>query len=164
MEIKIKRLTPTALIPTKAHESDACFDLYLDAPDALYHELHHEWNGDIEIKAARGIKIRPHETVMLHTGIAMETPIGYYAAIYARSGLASKHGLRPANCVGIVDAAYRGEVMVAIHNDSDETRIVHHNDRIAQMAILPVLDVNLIEADKLSKTERGSGGFGSSGK
>ena len=100
MEIKIKRLTHTALIPTKAHASDACFDLYLDAPDALYHE----WNGGVEIKAARGIKIRPHETVMLHTGIAMETPIGYYAAIYARSGLASKQGLRPDNCVGINDA------------------------------------------------------------
>lgn len=161
MEIKIKRLTPTALIPSKAHASDAAFDLYLDAPDALYHE----WNGGVEVKTASGIKIRPHETVMLHTGIAIETPIGYYAAIYARSGLASKQGLRPANCVGIVDSAtYRGEVMVAMHNDSNETRIVHHNDRIAQMAILPVLDVKLVEADELSGTERGSGGFGSSGK
>ena len=159
MEIKIKRLTPTALIPTKAFASDACFDLYLDAPDALYHE----WTGGVEIKTASGIKIRPHETVMLHTGIAMETPIGYYAAIYARSGLASKQGLRPANCVGIVDAPFRGEVMVALHNDSDQTRIVHHGDRIAQMAILPVLDVKLVETDKLSETERGSGGFGSSG-
>ena len=160
MEIKIKRLTHTALIPTKAHASDAAFDLYLDAPDALYHE----WNGGVEVKAARGIKIRPHETVMLHTGIAMETPVGYYAAIYARSGLASKQGLRPANCVGIVDSAtYRGEVLVALHNDSDETRIVHHNDRIAQIAILPVLNVKLIEADELSETERGSDGFGSSG-
>ena len=159
MEIKIKRLTPTALIPTKAHASDACFDLYLDAHDALYHE----WNGGVKVKAARGIKIRPHETVMLHTGIAMETPVGYYAAIYARSGLASKQGLRPANCVGIIDAAYRGEVMVAMHNDSDQTRIVCHGDRIAQMAILPVLDVKLVEADNLSETDRGSGGFGSSG-
>ena len=159
MEIKIKRLTPTALIPTKAHASDACFDLYLDAPLALYHE----WNGGVEIKAARGIKIRPHETGMLHTGIAMETPVGYYAAIYARSGLASKQGLRPANCTGVIDAAYRGELIVPIYNDSDETRIVHHNDRISQMAILPVLDVKLIETDKLSETERGSDGFGSSG-
>ena len=159
MEIKIKRLTPTALIPTKAHASDACFDLYLDAHDALYHE----WNGGVEIKAARGIKIRPHETVMLHTGIAMETPIGYYAAIYARSGLASKQGLRPANCVGVIDAAYRGELIVPLYNDSDQTRILRHGDRIAQMAILPVLDVNLVEADKLSETERGSDGFGSSG-
>lgn len=159
MEIKIKRLTPTALIPTKAFTSDACFDLYLDAPDALYHE----WNGGVEIKAARGVKIRPHETVMLHTGIAMETPVGYYAAIYARSGLASKQGLRPANCVGIIDAAYRGEMIVPLYNDSDQTRILRHGDRIAQMAILPVLDVNLVETDKLSETERGSGGFGSSG-
>ena len=160
MEIKIKRMTPTALIPTKAHASDACFDLYLDAPLALYHE----WNGGVEVKAARGIKIRPHATVMLYTGIAMETPVGYYAAIYARSGLASKEGLRPANCVGIIDAEYRGEICVALHNDSDETRIVHHNDRIAQMAILLMLDVKLVEADKLSETKRGSGGCGSSGK
>lgn len=159
MEIKIKRLTHTALIPTKAHASDACFDLYLDAPDAIYHE----WNGGVEVKTARGIKIRPHETAVLHTGIAMETPIGYYAAIYARSSL-GKQGLRPANCVGIIDAAYRGEVFVALYNDSDETRIVCHGDRIAQMAILPVLDVKLVEADKLSETERGNGCFGSSGK
>lgn len=159
MIIKIKKLTETAQMPKKNFASDACFDLYLDAPDALYHE----WNGGVEVRAARGIKIRPHETVMLYTGIAMETPIGYYAAIYARSGLASKQGLRPANCVGIVDAPFRGEVMVAMHNDSDETRIVCHGDRIAQMAILPVLDVQLVESDNLSETERGSGGFGSSG-
>lgn len=160
MEIKIKRLTPTAQIPTKAHSSDAAFDLYLDAPDAIYHE----WNGGVEVKAAQGIKIRPNETVMLHTGIAMEIPLGYYAAIYARSGLACKQGLRPANCTGVIDAAYRGELMVALHNDSAETRIVHDGDRIAQMAILPVLDVKLVESDNLSETERGSGGFGSSGK
>lgn len=160
MEIKIKRLTPTAQIPKKNFTSDAAFDLYLDAPDAIYHE----WNGGVEVKAARGIKIRPNETVMLHTGIAMETPIGYYSAIYARSGLACKQGLRPANCVGIIDAAYRGELIVALHNDSNDTRIVCHGDRIAQMAILPVLDVKLVEADNLSETERGSGGFGSSGK
>jgi len=160
MEIKIKRLTPTAQIPKKNFTSDAAFDLYLDAPDAIYHE----WNGGVEVKAARGIKIRPNETVMLHTGIAMETPIGYYSAIYARSGLACKQGLRPANCVGIIDAAYRGELIVALHNDSNDTRIVCHGDRIAQMAILPVLDVNLVESDNLSETERGSGGFGSSGK
>ena len=160
MEIKIKRLTPTAQIPKKNFTSDAAFDLYLDAPDAIYHE----WNGGVEVKAARGIKIRPNETAMLHTGIAMETPIGYYSAIYARSGLACKQGLRPANCVGIIDAAYRGELIVALHNDSHDTRIVCHGDRIAQMAILPVLDVKLVEADNLSETERGSGGFGSSGK
>lgn len=160
MEIKIKRLTPTAQIPKKNFTSDAAFDLYLDAPDAIYHE----WNGGVEVKAARGIKIRPNETAMLHTGIAMETPIGYYSAIYARSGLACKQGLRPANCVGIIDAAYRGELIVALHNDSNDTRIVCHGDRIAQMAILPVLDVKLVEADNLSETERGSGGFGSSGK
>lgn len=160
MEIKIKRLTDTAQIPKKNFASDACFDLYLDAPDALYHE----WNGGIKVIEASGIKIRPNETVMLHTGIAMEIPLGYYAAIYARSGLACKEGLRPANCTGIIDADYRNEILVAIHNDSAETRIVHDGDRIAQMAILPVVDVKLVESDNLSETERGFGGFGSSGK
>lgn len=158
MEIKIKRLTPTALIPTKAHASDACFDLYLDAPDALYHE----WNGGVEIKAARGIKIRPHETVMLHTGIATEIPFGYYMAIYARSGLSCKQGLRLANSVGIVDCQYRDEIKVALYNDSNETRIVHHNDRIAQCMIAPVLATNFTEVDELKDDSRG-GGFGSSG-
>lgn len=158
MEIKIKRLTPTALIPTKAHVSDACFDLYLDAPDALYHE----WNGGVEIKAARGIKIRPHETVMLHTGIATEIPFGYYMAIYARSGLSCKQGLRLANSVGIVDCQYRDEIKVALYNDSNETRIVHHGDRIAQCMIAPVLATNFVEVDELSDDSRG-GGFGSSG-
>ena len=158
MEIKIKRLTPTALIPTKAHASDACFDLYLDAPDALYHE----WNGGVEIKAARGIKIRPHETVMLHTGIATEIPFGYYMAIYARSGLSCKQGLRLANSVGIVDCQYRDEIKVALYNDSNETRIVHHGDRIAQCMIAPVLATNFVEVDELSDDSRG-GGFGSSG-
>ena len=158
MEIKIKRLTPTALIPTKAHASDACFDLYLDAPDALYHE----WNGGVEVKAARGIKIRPHETVMLHTGIATEIPFGYYMAIYARSGLSCKQGLRLANSVGIVDCQYRDEIKVALYNDSNETRIVHHGDRIAQCMIAPVLATNFVEADELKDDSRG-GGFGSSG-
>ena len=158
MEIKIKRLTPTALIPTKAHASDACFDLYLDAPDALYHE----WNGGVEIKAARGIKIRPHETVMLHTGIATEIPFGYYMAIYARSGLSCKQGLRLANSVGIVDCQYRDEIKIALYNDSNETRIVHHGDRIAQCMIAPVLATNFVEVDELSDDSRG-GGFGSSG-
>ena len=158
MEIKIKRLTPTALIPTKAHASDACFDLYLDAPDALYHE----WNGGVEIKEARGIKIRPHETVMLHTGIATEIPFGYYMAIYARSGLSCKQGLRLANSVGIVDCQYRDEIKVALYNDSNETRIVHHGDRIAQCMIAPVLATNFVEVDELKDDSRG-GGFGSSG-
>ena len=158
MEIKIKRLTPTALIPTKAHASDACFDLYLDAPDALYHE----WNGGVEVKTARGIKIRPHETVMLYTGIATEIPFGYYMAIYARSGLSCKQGLRLANSVGIVDCQYRDEIKVALYNDSDETRIVHHGDRIAQCMIALVLATNFVEVDELSNDSRG-GGFGSSG-
>lgn len=158
MEIKIKRLTPTAQIPTKAHSSDACFDLYLDAPTAIYHE----WNGGIKVIEASGIKIRPNETVMLHTGIATEIPFGYYMAIYARSGLSCKQGLRLANSVGIVDCQYRDEIKVALHNDGNETRIIHHGDRIAQCMIAPVLATNFVEVDELSNDSRG-GGFGSSG-
>lgn len=87
-----------------------------------------------------------------------------YAVIYARSGLASKQGLRPANCTGVIDCSYRGEWIVALHNDSAETRIVHNGDRIAQFAVLPVLDSAIEEVDGLSETDRGTGGFESTGK
>lgn len=159
MNVKIKLLSPEAKIPHKAHKEDACFDIYACEPNAVYRE----WNGGLEVKEANGLKIRPHETVMVHTGFATEIPVGYYAAIYARSGLSTKQGLRPANCVGVVDSQYIGEWMVALHNDSSETRIVKHGDRIAQFAILPVLDIKLEETNELSSTERGEGGFGSSG-
>ena len=102
---------------------------------------------------------------VLPTGIAIALPgADYVALICARSGLASKQGLRPANCVGVVDSPYRGEWMVALHNDSHETRIVHHGDRIAQFAVLPVFDVVIEEVTGLDETTRGAGGFGSSGK
>ena len=159
MNVKIKLLSPEAKIPVKMHSSDACFDIYACEPNAVYRE----WNGGLEVKEANGLKIRPHETVMVHTGFATEIPIGYYAAIYARSGLSTKQGLRPANCVGVIDSQYRGEWMVALHNDSSETRIIKNGDRIAQFAILPVLDIKLEETNELSSTERGEGGFGSSG-
>lgn len=160
IQIKMKRLAETATLPQKAHTSDACFDLYAHIPDAIYHE----WNGGTEVKAANGIKIRPGETIMVGTGVAAELPAGYYAAIYARSGLASKQGLRPANCTGVIDCSYRGEWIVALHNDGAETRIVHNGDRVAQFAVLPVLDSAIEEVDELSETDRGTGGFGSTGK
>ena len=160
IQIKMKRLAETAMLPRKAHTSDACFDLYAHIPDAIYHE----WNGGTEVKTANGIKIRPGETIMVGTGVAAELPVGYYAVIYARSGLASKQGLRPANCTGVIDSSYRGEWIVALHNDSAETRIVHNGDRIAQFAVLPVLDSAIEEVDCLSETDRGTGGFGSTGK
>lgn len=145
IEIKIKRLTETAKMPTKAHESDACFDLYLDSPNK------------------NKIIIRPGETVKLHSGIATEIPIGYFVAIFPRSGLGINKNLRLPNCTGIIDADYRGEWVIAIINDSDEERVLYHGDRLCQFAVLPVLDTVLKEVDELNETERGAGGLGSTG-
>ena len=105
-----------------------------------------------------------NQIIKIPTGLAMEIPEGYFGAIFARSGLATKSGLRPANCVGVIDSDYRGEVIVALHNDTDETRIIENGERIAQIVILPCQSVNFVETDTLSDTERGDGGFGSSGK
>lgn len=156
MNVKIKLLSKTAKMPVKAHETDACFDLYADCPDDTYYS----W--DIQ-KDVAGIKIRPHETVKVKTGIATAIPVGYWGAVFARSGLAAKQGLRPANCVGVIDADYRGEWIVALHNDSTETQIIRHGDRIAQAMILPVLPTTFEQVEELPDTERGAGGFGSSG-
>ncbi len=143
MKINIKKLTKTAIIPTRQHEGDAGYDLYADIQEP--------------------VTIEPHETELIHTGIAIEIPIGYFGAIFARSGLASKQGLRPANCVGVCDSRYRGEYMVALHNDSIAARIVSPGDRIAQLVVMPYLSVEFNEVGELSDTERGDGGFGSTG-
>lgn len=108
--------------------------------------------------------IPPHKAVMLGTGLAMEIPEGYFGAIFARSGLASKQGLRPANCVGVVDSDYRGEFMIALHNDTDEERVIAGKERIAQMVVMPYLSVEFEEVEELNETERGEGGFGSTGR
>ena len=101
---------------------------------------------------------------MIGTGIAMSIPVGYFGGVFARSGLSTKEGLRPANCVGVVDSSYRGEIMVGLHNDSNETRIVTNGQRIAQLLITPVLTPPYEEAVELSDTARNVGGFGSTGK
>ena len=103
MKINLKRLTETAIVPTRQHEGDAGYDLYADIQETM--------------------TIEPHTTEMIHTGIAIEIPDGYFGAVFARSGLASKQGLRPANCTGVCDSRYRGEYMVALHNDSDIAKI-----------------------------------------
>jgi dUTP pyrophosphatase len=144
MEIKIKRLTDTATIPTRESSSAAGYDLYADI--------------------AEPVTVKPHETAKINTGIAMEIPEGYFGGIAARSGLASKEGLRPANCYGIVDSDYRGQIIVAIHNDSEEARVVTPQERIGQIIIQPYLNVSFCEVDELSETARGAGGFGSTGK
>ena len=141
--VKVKKTDDRATLPTYGSEYAAGADLYalLDAP----------------------VTIAPAETVLIHTGLSMEIPEGYAGLIYARSGLASKRGLAPANKVGVVDADYRGEIMVALHNHSDKAQTVEHGERIAQLVIAPFLSVSYEETDELSDTVRGTGGFGSTG-
>lgn len=143
-EIKIKKLYDVAKIPERGSKSAAGYDLYALTNDPLV--------------------IEPHTTVRVHTGIAMEIPEGYFGGIFARSGLATKENLRPSNCVGCIDSDYRGEIIVALHNDSDATRFVNPGQKIAQLVVIPYLEINFVEVDELDTTERGSGGFGSTGK
>ena len=140
-ELKIKKLDEKAIIPTYGTEYSAGADLY-----ALLDE-------DLEIK--------PGETVMIKTGLAMAIPTGYAGLIYARSSLGSKKGLAPANKVGVVDSDYRGEIKVPLFNQSKETQIISKNERIAQIIFTPYLKVNFQETNELDDTTRGTGGFGS---
>ena len=144
MQIDIKRLTTTAMLPDHGSDRAAGYDLFADITDNIY--------------------IKPHETFLVGTGLAMAIPDGYYGGVFARSGLSLKEGLRPANCVGVIDSDYRGEIKVSLHNDSEETRIVVPHEKIAQLLILPFLSVDFIECDTLDETARGTGGFGSTGK
>lgn len=144
MELKIKKLKESAKLPTYGSEFAAGADLYAAEEE--------------------NITIKPHETKLIHTGFAMEIPVGYVGLIYARSGLASKRHLAPANKVGVVDSDYRGEVMVALHNHGNEPQTIDKNERIAQMVIAPFLHVDYVEAENLTNTVRGEGGFGSTGK
>ena len=143
MNVKIKKLNEYAKTPTRGSDYAAGYDLYFAS----------DW----------GVLIEPHTTMMLGTGIAVEIPKGYFGAIFARSGIASKRGLRPANCVGVVDCDYRNELMVALHNDSNTPQAIASQERIAQLVILPYQDVEFEEVEILSDTERGLGGLGSTG-
>ena len=145
MEIKIKKLYKDAMIPSRGSEQAAGYDLYACL-------------GGFE-----ECEISPNTTMKIGTGIAAEIPEGYFGAVFARSGLATKKGLRPANCVGVVDSDYRGEIMVALHNDDKEPQTIQAYERIAQLVILPYLNVSFTEVNELSDTERGEGGFGSTG-
>lgn len=144
MNIKVKKLKPGATVPTMGSKFAAGADLY-STEDA-------------------DVVIGPSETKFIGTGLAMEIPEGYVGLVYARSGLACKRGLAPANKVGVVDSDYRGEIKVALHNHGKEAQTVEKGERIAQMVIAPYLSVNYEEADALSETERGEGGFGSTGR
>lgn len=145
MEIKIKKLRENAHVPTHGSDKAAGYDLYA----AL--------DGD-------KVTIAPHTTEKIGTGLAIAVPDGYFGAIFARSGLALKQGLRPANCVGVADSDYRGEYIVALHNDTDSDKTIENGERIAQLVIMPFLSAEFTVADELDETERGDGGFGSTGK
>lgn len=143
-EVKIKKLDERAVIPSYGSEYAAGFDLYAVLDEDLV--------------------IESGQTILVRTGLAMEIPEGFAGMIFARSGLASKKGLAPANKVGVVDSDYRGEVMVALHNHSLEEQFVMHGERIAQMVIMPFYKAKFVETDELSDTVRGAGGFGSTGR
>ena len=157
LDVKIKRLFDTAIMPTYGSTKAACMDLYanLGFHDAI------TVNG--LAKKPNFIEIPPHSTAKIGTGFAFQPPEGYCGLIFARSGLATKQGLAPANKVGVCDEDYTGEYIVALHNDTDEIQFIHHGDRIAQLMFVPYEQANLIEVDSLDETERGSGGFGSTG-
>lgn len=143
-KVNIKKLNVNAKIPSYGTDYAAGADLYACIDEDII--------------------INPGETKLIKTGIAMEVPIGYAGLIYARSGLASKQGLAPANKVGVVDSDYRGEIMVALHNHSNEVRTVEQKERIAQIVIAPYLKANFFEVNDLEETVRGENGFGSTGK
>ena len=144
MKINIKRLSETAKLQERGSAYAAGYDLFADLQEV--------------------IEIKPHETYMINTGVAMEIPEGYWGGVFARSGLSAKEGLRPANCVGVVDADYRGPVCVALHNDGEVIRTVTPGQKIAQLVVVPFLAVEFDEVEELSDTVRGAGGFGSTGK
>ena len=145
--IKVKKIRDNAILPTRGSAVSAGWDLY----------------------AAEGAFIPAGKTVLIGTGLAIAMPKVVWGGIYARSGLATKQGLRPANCVGVIDADYRGEIMVALHNDNDSERVVQAGDRIAQLVFHPLMEIVLEDGeawnvvDNLDDTDRGDGGFGSTG-
>ena len=142
MIIDIKKLDEQAVVPTRGSDAAAGYDLHA-------------------ILENDKLTLWPHETVKIRTGIAMAIPDGYFGAIFARSGLAAKNGLRPANCVGVIDADYRGEIIVALHNDTELHETIENGTRIAQLVIMPFLEADFKLVETLPETERGAGGFGS---
>ena len=145
MKVKIKKLKDNAIIPTRGSASAAGYDLYacLDEDE---------------------ISIAPNTNKLIGTGISLQIPEGYFSAIFARSGIASKQNLRPANCTGVIDSDYRGEYFIPLHNDSNEIRIVKNKERIAQLVVMPYMPIEFEEVSILDETLRGNKGFGSTGK
>lgn len=143
-KIKIKKMNELAIIPKRGSDEAAGVDLHACITESIY--------------------VSPHETVKIDTGIAIELPKGTFGAIFARSGLATKEGLAPANKTGVIDSDYRNSIIVALHNHSNMSRTINPGERIAQLVVMPYIPIDFKEVDKLSDTERGLGGFGSTGK
>lgn len=144
MKVFFKKCREGAQIPTKGSEHAAGYDLYACL--------------------SQDVEIMPGKTAVIPTGLCLELPIGYAGFIYARSGLATKKGLAPANKVGVCDSDYRGEYLVALYNQSEKSAVVKDKERIAQLVIAPYLDVEFVQEKNLSETSRGFGGFGSTGQ
>lgn len=144
VSVKLQKLNENAIVPKYGTRFSAGADLY-----------------SCEGKA---VTVEPHKTVFIHTGIAIEIPDGLVGLVYARSGLASKRALAPANKVGVIDCDYRGEIIVSLHNHSDEPQTIEDKERVAQLVLTPCFVADFEEVDTLSDTERGQGGFGSTGK
>ena len=143
----IKKLHVDAQIPTRGSEYAAGYDLYAYIDNDC-----------------KEISILPHQTIKVGTGLSFELPENTFGAIFARSGLSTKQGLRPANCTGVCDSDYRGEYIVALHNDTDQVQTVKHGDRIAQLILMPYYQMIMLEREQLSETARGDGGFASTGR
>lgn len=142
-EIKIKKINKEAKFPTHGSEYSAGYDLYACIPTETI--------------------VKPFSTLEVGTGLAMALPEGTFGAIYARSGLATREHLRPANCVGIIDSDYRGEIKIVIHNDSEEIQKITPGERVAQLVLQKYIPMSFQEIDELDETARGEGGFGSTG-
>ena len=161
-KILMKPLYKDTIIPTCAHTKDAGWDLYFHdtVGDIKYAGYKHEIDGKPEY-----LEIRAHQTIMCGTGIAITPPEGYFGAIFARSGLATKQGLRPENCVGVCDEGYKGEYIIALHNDTESTQRIYIGDRIAQVVFIPYGIMENKIVDELPDIDsRGTSGFGESGK
>ena len=144
VSVKLKKLNENAIVPKYCTPYAAGADLYACE--------------------GKDVTVEPHQTVFIHTGVAIEIPDGLVGLVYARSGLASKRSLAPANKVGVIDCDYRGEIIVSLHNHSDEAQTIADKERVAQLVIAPCYVADFEEVDDLSDTDRGQGGFGSTGK
>ena len=157
LDVKIKRLTHTAIVPTYGSSLAAGMDLYADIG------YHNAMTTEGMRSMPNFIEIPPHSTVKVGTGFSFQPPNGYCGLIMARSGLATKSNLAPANKVGLCDEDYTGEYIVALHNHGETYQTISHGDRIAQLMFVPYVQANLVEVDELNETERGCGGFGHTG-